>query len=210
MSYQAMTKKPQLAPTRSFHHGNLRQALIDAALSAPDIERLSLRQLASGLGVTAAAAYRHFTNREDLLFEVARIGFDRLKHGFETAFDISTPPSDATEARQRLILLGQAYLQFADDMPALWRLMFGSQAEVYRNTANFHGARNSYEFLPAVLTGLYQHGVITTKPDEHDALFAWSAIHGAATLRSGRVPAALAPIADLAVGVANRVIRALK
>lgn len=210
MSYQAMTTKPQLTPTRSFHHGNLRQALIDAALSAPDIERLSLRQLASGLGVTAAAAYRHFTNREDLLFEVARIGFDRLKHGFETAFDISTPPSDATEARQRLILLGQAYLQFADDMPALWRLMFGSQAEVYRNTANFHGARNSYEFLPAVLTGLYQHGVITTKPDEHDALFAWSAIHGAATLRSGRVPAALAPIADLAVGVANRVIRALK
>jgi AcrR family transcriptional regulator len=210
MSNQAMTAKPQLAPPRSFHHGNLRQALIDAALSAPDIERLSLRQLASGLGVTAAAAYRHFTNREDLLFEVARIGFDRLKHGFETAFDISTPPSDATEARQRLILLGQAYLQFADDMPALWRLMFGSQAEVYRNTANFHGARNSYEFLPAVLTGLYQHGVITTKPDEHDALFAWSAIHGAATLRSGRVPAALAPIADLAVGVANRVIRALK
>ena len=210
MSNQAMTAKPQLAPARSFHHGNLRQALIDAALSAPDIERLSLRQLASGLGVTAAAAYRHFANREDLLFEVARIGFDRLKHRFEAAFDISAPPSDTTEARQRLIRLGQAYLQFADDMPALWRLMFGSQAEVYRNTANFHGARNSYQFLPAVLMGLYQQGLITSKPDEHDALFAWSAIHGAATLRSGRVPAALAPISDLAVGVADRIIRALK
>lgn len=205
-----MTEKPQLAPARSFHHGNLRQALIDAALSAPDIERLSLRQLASGLGVTAAAAYRHFANREDLLFEVARIGFDRLKHRFEAAFDISTPASDSAEARQRLIRLGQAYLQFADDMPALWRLMFGSQAEVYRKTANFHGARNSYEFLPAVLTGLYQQGLITTKPDEHDALFAWSAIHGAATLRSGRVPTALAPISDLAVGVVDRIIRSLK
>lgn len=210
MSHQTMTTKPQPAPARSFHHGNLRQALIDAALSAPDIERLSLRQLASGLGVTAAAAYRHFANREDLLFEVARIGFDRLKHRFEAAFDISAPPSDATEARQRLIRLGQAYLQFADDMPALWRLMFGSQAEVYRNTANFHGARNSYQFLPAVLMGLYQQGLITSKPDEHDALFAWSAIHGAATLRSGRVPTALAPISDLAVGVADRIIRALK
>jgi len=210
MSHQTMTAKPQLAPARSFHHGNLRQALIDAALSVPDIERLSLRQLASGLGVTAAAAYRHFANREDLLFEVARIGFDRLKHRFEAAFDISAPPSDAPEARQRLIRLGQAYLQFADDMPALWRLMFGSQAEVYRNTANFHGARNSYEFLPAVLMGLYQQGLITTKPDKHDALFAWSAIHGAATLRSGRVPTALAPITDLAVGVADRIIRALK
>lgn len=210
MSYQAMTTKPQLAPTRSFHHGNLRQALIDAALSAPDIERLSLRQLASGLGVTAAAAYRHFANREDLLFEVAKIGFALLEQRFAGAFDPSVAPSDATEARQRLILLGQAYVQFADDMPALWRLMFGSQAEAYRNRANFYGTRNSYEFLPAVLTGLFQQGVITTKPDEHDALFAWSAIHGAATLRSGRVPAALAPIADLAVGVADRVIRALK
>ena len=210
MSNQAMTAKPQLAPARSFHHGNLRQALTDAALSAPDIERLSLRQLASGLGVTAAAAYRHFANREDLLFEVARIGFDSFKRRFEAAFDISTPASDSAEARQRLILLGQAYLQFADDMPALWRLMFGSQAEAYRNRANFYGTRNSYEFLPAVLTGLFQQGVITTKPDEHDALFAWSAIHGAATLRSGRVPAALAPISDLAVGVADRIIRSLK
>ncbi len=210
MSHRAMTSKPQPAPARSFHHGNLRQALIDAALSAPDIERLSLRQLASGLGVTAAAAYRHFANREDLLFEVAKIGFALLEQRFAGAFDPSVAPSDATEARQRLILLGQAYVQFADDMPALWRLMFGSQAEAYRNRANFYGTRNSYEFLPAVLTGLFQQGVITAKPDEHDALFAWSAIHGAATLRSGRVPAALAPIADLAVGVADRVIRALK
>ncbi|MCA3279223.1 MAG: TetR/AcrR family transcriptional regulator [Roseomonas sp.] len=184
--------------------------MIEAALSAPDIERLSLRQLASGLGVTAAAAYRHFANREDLLFEVARIGFDRLKHRFEGAFDLSVPPSDAAEARQRLIRLGQAYLQFADDVPALWRLMFGSQTEVYRNTANFHDARNSYEFLPAALMGLYQQGVISTQPDEHDALFAWSAIHGAATLRSGRVPAALAPISDLAVRVADRIILSLK
>ncbi|NCY20237.1 MAG: TetR family transcriptional regulator [Betaproteobacteria bacterium] len=51
---------------RSFHHGNLRQCLIDAALSEPDIEGLSLRQLAAGLGVTAAAAYRHFGSRECL------------------------------------------------------------------------------------------------------------------------------------------------
>jgi AcrR family transcriptional regulator len=207
---QPLSSQTDSSPVRSFHHGNLRQALIDAVLSAPDIERLSLRQLASGLGVTAAAAYRHFANREDLLFEVAKIGFALLEQRFAGAFDPSVAPSDATEARQRLILLGQAYLQFADDMPALWRLMFGSQAEAYRNRANFYGTRNSYEFLPAVLTGLFQQGVITTKPDEHDALFAWSAIHGAATLRSGRVPAALAPIADLAVGVADRVIRALK
>jgi len=197
-------------PARRFHHGNLRQELIDAALSAPDIEGLSLRQLAGGLGVTAAAVYRHFDSREDLLFEVARCGFERLRQRFAAAFDRAVPPSNADEARQRLIDLARAYLQFADDEPALWRLMFGAQAETYRSTADVHGNPGSYAYLPAALHGLYQQGVIPAEPHEHDALFAWSAIHGAASLRSGRVPAALMPMAALAHTVAGRVIRAMQ
>jgi len=195
---------------RGFHHGNLRQELIDAALTAPEIEGLSLRQLATSLGVTAAASYRHFDSREDLLFEVARCGFDRLRHGFAAAFDLELPPSNAEEARQRLIRLAQAYLQFSDDEPALWRLMFGAQAEAYRKTENVRGGPSSYDYLPAALLGLHLRSVIPVPPHEHDALFAWSAIHGAASLRSGRVPAAILPIADLAQAVAGRVIRALQ
>jgi AcrR family transcriptional regulator len=195
---------------RSFHHGNLRRCLINAALSEPDIEGLSLRQLAAGLGVTAAAAYRHFGSREELLFEVARCGFDLFRKRFACAFDISVSPADASEARLRLIRLAQAYLQFADDEPALWRLMFGAQAEAYRQTIDARGEPDSYEYLPAALLGLYQEGVISIHPDERDALFAWSAVHGAATLRSGRVPGALIAIPKLANEVAERVIRALK
>lgn len=195
---------------RSFHHGNLRQDLIDAALAAPDIEGLSLRQLAASLGVTAAAAYRHFDSREDLLFEVARCGFDRLRQRFAAAFDIALPPSDPEEARQRLIRLAQAYLQFADDEPAVWRLIFGAQAEAYRETSDSQGGVDSYEYLPAALLGLYLKGVIPTQPSERDALFAWSAVHGAATLRNGRVPGALISIPELANEVAERVIRAMK
>ena len=95
-SYCRSAVKPR---PRSFHHGNLRQELLDAALAASDIEGLSLRQLAASLGVTAAAAYRHFDSREDLLFEVARCGFDRLRQRFAAAFDIALPPSDPEEAR---------------------------------------------------------------------------------------------------------------
>lgn len=198
------------ARTRSFHHGNLRQELIDAALAAPDIERLSLRQIAASLGVTAAAAYRHFDGREGLLFEVARIGFNRLRQRFAAAFDIRAAPSDAQEARLRLSRLAQAYLQFADDEPALWRLIFGAQAEAYRQTIDSEGDPDSYEYLPAALLGLYLEGVVPNQPSERDALFAWSAVHGAATLRSGRVPAALISIPELACEVAERVIRAMK
>ena len=197
-------------PQRSFHHGNLRQELIDAALAAPDIEGLSLRQLAASLGVTAAAAYRHFDSREDLLFEVARIGFNRLRQQFASAFDIAAPPSDAKEAQLRLSRLAQAYLQFADDEPALWRLIFGAQAQAYRQAIDSEGKPDSYEYLPAALLGLYLEGVVSTQPSERDALFAWSAVHGAATLRSGRVPAALISIPELAHEVAERVIQAMK
>ena len=205
-----MTLNPATFPSRAFHHGNLRQDLIDAALAVPDIEGLSLRQLAASLGVTAAAAYRHFDSREDLLFEVARCGFDRLRQRFASAFDIAAPPSDAQEARQRLVRLAQAYLQFADDEPALWRLIFGAQAEAYRQTIDSQGKPDSYEYLPAALLGLYLEGVIPAQPSERDALFAWSAVHGAATLRSGRVPGALISISELANEVAERVILAMK
>lgn len=195
---------------RAFHHGHLRQALIDAALAAPDIEGLSLRQLAAGIGVTAAAAYRHFGSREDLLLEVARVGFDRLLVRFAGSFDIARPPADAAEARARLLRLAQAYLQFADDEPALWRLMFGAQGAGYRATARTPGRRSSYDHLPAALLGLHRAGVTARPPDERDALFAWSAIHGAAALRIGRVPAALVPLPELAREVASRVIDALR
>ena len=194
---------------RSFHHGDLRRSLIKAALSEPDIEGLSLRQLAAGLGVTAAAAYRHFGSRDELLFEVAGCGFECLRQRFASAFDISIAPADAGEARQRLSRLAEAYLQFADDEPALWRLMFGAQAEVYRKTVNGHAGPNSYEYLPAALFGLHLRGVIPARPDANDALFAWSAVHGVASLRSGRVPAAGVSVPALADVVAERVIRAL-
>jgi AcrR family transcriptional regulator len=197
------------AQIRPFHHGRLRQSLLEAALVAPDIEGLSLRQLAAGLGVTAAAVYRHFASREDLLFEVAGVGFERLASRFEWAFTLAIPPTDAEEARRRMHRLAQAYLQFADEEPALWRLMFGAQAEGYRQWSSAGQGPRSYDYLPAALLGLHLTGVVQTRPGEQDALFAWSAVHGAAALRIGRVPGALAPISELASAVAERVIRSL-
>jgi hypothetical protein len=92
----------------------------------------------------------------------------------------------------------------------LWRLIFGAQAQAYRETIDSQGDIDSYEYLPAALLGLYLKGVVPTQPSERDALFAWSAVHGAATLRSGRVPAALISVSELASEVAERVICAMK
>jgi AcrR family transcriptional regulator len=183
--------------------------LLDAALSVSDIEGLSLRKLALGLGVTPAAAYRHFEDREDLLTEVARVGFDQLGDQFALAFDLAHPPVNRQDAHLRLVRLARAYVQFADDQPALWRLMFGAQAQAYRNSSISQRRRSSYDYLPAALLGLYLTGAVKIQPTERDTLFAWSAVHGAAALRLGRVPTACVSVDQLAREVAERVIASL-
>ena len=210
MSPRAEADQAPVSATRAFHHGNLRQALLDAALAAEDIEGLSLRQLATGLGVTPAAAYRHFASREDLLLEVARVGFTRLESRFAGAFDISQPPADAAQAQGRFMRLACAYLQFADDEPALWRLIFGAQGAAYRALSAVLDRRNSYDYLPAALLGLHRTGVVPVAPTERDALFAWSAVHGAASLRAGRVPGALMPLEELARELTSRIVQSLR
>lgn len=207
---RSRARQTLVSVARGFHHGNLRQALLDAALAAPDIEGLSLRQLATGLGVTPAAAYRHFASREDLLLEVARIGFTRLESRFAGAFDISWPPEDGSEAKARFHRLACAYLQFADDEPALWRLIFGAQGAAYRALSSVLDRRNSYDYLPAALLGLHRTGVVPHPPSERDALFAWSAVHGAASLRAGRVPGALMPMEELARDLTSRIVQSLR
>lgn len=201
---------PSKTESRAFHHGNLRRALLEAALTASDIEGISLRQIAARVGVTPAAAYRHFENREALLDEVARIGFDRLAMRFARAFDIFRVPADAPEARSRLIRLAEAYLQFADEETALWRLLFGTHGARYRATGRPNGRPDTYSYLTVALDGLYHTGTIARATDARDEFFAWSAIHGAAALRNGHTSSALAPVAQLAREIALRVIRSMQ
>jgi len=105
----------------SYHHGELRSALIKAA--AAEIERggyenLSLRELAESLGVSRAAPYRHFADRRALLAAVAADGFDRLTAIHRNARG-RTPQA-------RLAAAGRGYLAFAAERPQMFRLMFVS------------------------------------------------------------------------------------
>ena len=105
----------------SYHHGDLRAALI--AATATEIERigyenLSLRELAASLGVSRAAPYRHFADRRALLAALATDGFDQLAAIYRKA--AGKPPEI------RLTASGRAYLAFAAERPQLFRLMFAS------------------------------------------------------------------------------------
>lgn len=116
---------------KGYHHGNLRQALVEA--SAVLIEEtgphgFTLTEAARRAGVSAAAPYRHFKGREDLLEEVARQGFVEFATRLERAFDGGAPrPLSA------FLRMGKAYLDFARDMPGFYMAMFESGISITGN-----------------------------------------------------------------------------
>ncbi len=109
---------------RGYHHGNLRQALVDATLALiadKGPQGFTISEAAKVADVTPAAIYRHFSGRDDLLAEVARQGFDIFAALMEYAYDNGRPsPLAAFEAT------GRAYLAFARKYPGHYKAMFES------------------------------------------------------------------------------------
>ena len=107
-----MAKKTEIPAGRGYHHGNLRQALLDEALAlieAGEEQGVSLRTVAARAGVSNAAPYRHFQDREALMAAVATIGFDRLRESLGRARE------SAGEGAE-LLAMATAYLAFASKM----------------------------------------------------------------------------------------------
>lgn len=111
---------------RGYHHGNLKEALVEAARQLA-AERgpsgFTLAEAAKLVGVTPAAPYRHFADRTALLAELARRGFEQFADELAAAWDAGTP--DPVAALKRM---GEAYLAFARREPGLYAAMFGSVA----------------------------------------------------------------------------------
>lgn len=111
-------------PIRGYHHGDLRNGLLDAArsiLEEESLAALTLRAVARKAGVSHAAPYRHFPNHEALLVELSIEGFEELRETLAEAGKVSGTESD------RIAGLGAAYMRFVAKRPAVARLMFGSQ-----------------------------------------------------------------------------------
>lgn len=136
--------KPSPAAARSeraYHHGDLRNALIEAglnALEAQDASELSLRALARELGVSANAAYRHFADKDALLSALAAEGFRRFaREQREAREQLSTNPA----------AVGLGYILFAQRHPALFRLMFGRFTRAVESAELQEAALKAFEQL---------------------------------------------------------------
>ena len=114
-------RESQTAEARPYHHGDLRRALIDAAsrvLEAEGPSALSLRAVAREAGVSPAAPYHHFKDKTELLEAVAHEGWDMLDASLAAAK--ANAPSPAAAISE----LGVAYVCFARENPALYRVMY--------------------------------------------------------------------------------------
>jgi AcrR family transcriptional regulator len=175
---------PQTARKRSakrrdtYHHGDLRQALIDAAralLAESGPSGLSLRAAARSAGVSQTAPYRHFASREDMLAAVAEDGFRRL-HGRMVA---SVASERSKRALQRIAI---EYVRFALEHPAEYRVMFGREgAELERTEANaaLNDASGAVmQLLQGGIEEMQKAGVIRRGSSSIMALAAWGLVHG--------------------------------
>ncbi|TJZ89481.1 TetR/AcrR family transcriptional regulator [Paracoccus gahaiensis] len=122
---------PTSRDRKTYHHGNLRQALVEASASLVEEQgpqAFTLTEAARRAGVSPAAPYRHFKGREDLLEELARQGFLEFADKLQVAFDDGRPrPLSA------FLRMGQAYLDFAAERPGHYMAMFESGISIAGN-----------------------------------------------------------------------------
>ncbi|MFK7991825.1 MAG: TetR/AcrR family transcriptional regulator [Sandaracinaceae bacterium] len=163
-----------------YHHGDLRNALVRAAIEmvkAAGADAFSLRGVAREVGVSANAVYRHFPDRSALLGEVARVGFQELGERMHRGRKRGALGESASVRAFKAT--GRAYVEFAVDEPALFRLMFGEHRASRAEVSPPHPT--PYEVLSRSLDALEVDGEIALR--EGAETVAWSAVHGFASLQ---------------------------
>ncbi|MFM7219757.1 MAG: TetR/AcrR family transcriptional regulator [Nodosilinea sp.] len=170
-----------LATKNTYHHGNLRQSLINAAIaliSEEAISDLSLRQVARRVGVSHNAPYRHFEDKEALLAAVAEQGFQSLRGTMETARQVI--PSDSS---QHMEAIGVAYVHFALAHPSHYRLMFGDyRCNFSKHPALAEAAQQSFMVLVNTIREGQIAGIFRLADPVDMAQVAWSMVHGQSML----------------------------
>ncbi|MBV1701207.1 MAG: TetR/AcrR family transcriptional regulator [Hyphomicrobiales bacterium] len=170
-------KAPFIRTTRTqYHHGNLKEALVEAAraiVAERGPEGLTLTEAAKLAGVTSAAPYRHFSDRQALLSELGRRGFLQFGAALRQAFGTGTP--DPASAMRRM---GTAYLQFARTEPGLYRAMFSNLS----GGAEIAEGQDAFNSLVAATQAVLASFPGNRVNSEQLALKIWALSHGIALL----------------------------
>ena len=164
---------------RPYHHGDLRRALILAAetvLERDGAQALSLRAVAREAGVSPAAPYHHFKDKEELMLAVGKAGFGKLN------VELAAAATGRADLGDRLSNIGVAYVEFAQQHPATYRVMYDTARRV---DAMPHAEEHDKTGFSMVKDAIREAaGGEISEVDAHlAAIAAWCAVHGLAEMR---------------------------
>lgn len=167
-------------PADQYHHGDLRRALVEAAvrtIQKHGVQALTLRAVGEELGVSRSALYRHFTDKAALLAAVAGEGFRRLRLELLGAWERGGKGRPGFEA------MGEAYVRFALRNPWHYRMMFGSGFDP--NAADpvlAEEGTDAFQVLVDALEEQQRQGLVRGDDPQALAHFIWALVHGIAML----------------------------
>lgn len=177
---------------RGYHHGNLRQALVDGALHLIEQKGptgFTLSEAAKQAGVTPAAVYRHFEGRDELIAEAARQGYEIFGDLLEYAYDNGQPSALAAFERT-----GRAYLAFARKYPGHYVAMFESGISIQRTPELNTVARRALGVLETAAEGLAEKMPPEKRPPpQMFSAHIWAMSHGVVELFARGSPGTKSP-----------------
>jgi AcrR family transcriptional regulator len=165
---------------KSYHHGDLRNALLETSLQLIEekgVRALTLREIGSRVGVSRTAAYRHFTDKGNLLAAICETGFHRFVEVLTAARESAGDTFPA-----RLSQMGLAYVRFAAEHPAHYEVMFGSGPDPADEHWRKSGAR-AFELLVETIREGQASGDVAAGDSIELASIVWSTVHGISMLR---------------------------
>jgi AcrR family transcriptional regulator len=170
---------------RNYHHGDLRAALVLAGLKLLEERRsddIGLREVARAVGVSATAVYRHFPDKAALLRALSAEGLARLAKVQQAAF------TRAGGGKPGFVATGRAYVRFALDNPALFRLIFSNPPKQDFMASAQEQVPEAFRMLRENAASLVPPGASTNLVN-FAALNAWAKVHGLAVLLlDGQIP----------------------
>ena len=202
VSTPAFTLAGMPAKRRTYHHGDLRRALMDETtrtIRREGVEAVTLRAIGRRLGVSRTALYRHFSDKSALLAAVAREGFQRFTRDLLAAW------TGAGGGATGLQAMGAAYVHFAIANPSHYRVMFGGFKELGGQDPELETeATASFNVLLDAIVVLQRDRVLAADEPLVLAHYIWATVHGIAMLaidgQLGPEPGAAETLVPYALG----------
>jgi AcrR family transcriptional regulator len=166
---------------KKYHHGDLKNALIEAGaeiLSEEGVDGLSLRKVAGRAGVSHAAPYAHFPDKQTLIAAISTEGYRMLYERIEAA----SRRHQGDPARQ-LVEASWAYIRFAMDHPAHFKVTLSGVMEKEKEYPAFvEMTQQTFALVVGIIAACQQNGILKAGPADVTAVSVWSLVHGIASL----------------------------